>query len=263
MRRAVTPLAVVLAALVASSAGRAVEPSGALPPGREGADPGRDDRRVAEMLAAMLRAGRTVISQAQDAINDPAPGPKGLDGDAVLARSVAIYRRTTGTDPETLPPDSREGRLLRHEMAAIKEVVDANQGTIEAAGTGFKGFIPAVFARLVSESFSRRAEGEATMKVTAPARLVRNRKARPDAWEAAVIDTRFLMPDWPTGKSYEAVVEDAAAPLFRVAVPEYYSASCLGCHGAPKGDLDVTGYPKEGAAVGDLGGVISIKLRRS
>ncbi len=47
----------------------------------------------------------------------------------------------------------------------------------------------------------------------------------------------------------------------RVAVPEYYSQSCLSCHGAPQGELDITGYPREGAAaLGDLGGVISIQL---
>jgi hypothetical protein len=43
-------------------------------------------------------------------------------------------------------------------------------------------------------------------------------------------------------------------------VPEYYAASCLGCHGNPKGTVDMTGYPMEGASLGDLGGVISIKL---
>jgi hypothetical protein len=43
-------------------------------------------------------------------------------------------------------------------------------------------------------------------------------------------------------------------------VPEYYVPSCLTCHGGPAGELDVTGYPKEGAHEGDLGGVISIGL---
>jgi hypothetical protein len=47
-----------------------------------------------------------------------------------------------------------------------------------------------------------------------------------------------------------------------MAVPEYYAASCLSCHGGPKGDIDVTGYPKEGGNEGDLGGVISISLYR-
>ena len=36
--------------------------------------------------------------------------------------------------------------------------------------------------------------------------------------------------------------------------------SCLSCHGEPKGELDITGYPKEGAHEGDLGGIISITL---
>ncbi|ACA17238.1 conserved hypothetical protein [Methylobacterium sp. 4-46] len=250
-KRAVTSFALMLMVVVAAPSAKAID------------DAGRDDRRIAEMLAAMLRAGRTVISQSQDVINDPTARHKGLDGDTVLARSVEVYRQATGMDPGALPAGSREGRLLQYEMAAIKEVVDANQGTINAAGTGFKGFIPAVFARLVSEAFSRRAQGEADMKVTAPLSLVRNRKVRPDAWEAEVIKDRFQAPDWPHGKSYEMIMDDQNGPLFRIAVPEYYTASCLSCHGGPKGDLDITGYPKEGARVGDLGSVISIRLRRS
>jgi hypothetical protein len=34
----------------------------------------------------------------------------------------------------------------------------------------------------------------------------------------------------------------------------------LACHGTPKGSTDITGYPREGFAEGDLGGVISIAL---
>jgi hypothetical protein len=113
---------------------------------------------------------------------------------------------------------------------------------------------------LVSEDFSRRAAGEAEMRATAPLSLVRNRKARPDAWETSVIETRFLNAQWPRGQSYEARVDDAGHTIFRIAVPEYYVASCLSCHGTPRGETDITGYPKEGAALGDLGGVISIKL---
>ena len=49
---------------------------------------------------------------------------------------------------------------------------------------------------------------------------------------------------------------------FRVLVPEYYGAGCLRCHGEPKGEIDVTGYPKEGGKLGDLAGAISITLYR-
>ena len=73
---------------------------------------------------------------------------------------------------------------------AIVEVLDVHQQTINRQGVGFKGFIPAVFGRLVSESFGRRATGLAEMKVTAPAKLIRNSKARADEWEGTVINVR-------------------------------------------------------------------------
>jgi hypothetical protein len=43
-------------------------------------------------------------------------------------------------------------------------------------------------------------------------------------------------------------------------VPEYYVASCLSCHGQPAGEMDITGYPKEGGQEGDLGAAISITI---
>ena len=62
------------------------------------------------------------------------------------------------------------------------------------------------------------------------------------------------------GTPYAATVQQADGTVFRVMVPEYYAASCLACHGTPKGSTDITGYPREGFAEGDLGGVISITL---
>ena len=249
------PLYLVRAAVLAAAVGAAAPAWSQASGDQQG-----EDRRIAGSLAAMLRAGRAVISANQDRINDPALGPKGLDGATVLARSIEIYTKTTGVDPLSLDPSSREGRLLGNEMAAIKEVMDANQASIDAKGTGFKGFIPAVFSRLVGEAFSRRCNGEAEMRVTAPPDLVRNRKSRPDAWELDTITNRFLAPGWPQGQAYDSRVEQEGRPTFRIAVPEYYAQSCLSCHGGPKGQTDLTGYPKEGASLGDLGGVISIKL---
>lgn len=222
--------------------------------------PAGDDAAIAASLAQMLRAARAVISSDQALINDPAKGDKGVTGQVVLAQALKIYHDATGTDAMAVDPQSREGRLLRAQMASVVEVVDANQATINAKGVGFKGFIPAVFARLVNEEFARRAGGEATVKVTAPVNLVRNRRALPDAWERQVIESKFLAPDWQKGKPFEAMVDEAGHPVFRMMAPEYYATSCLSCHGEPKGSLDVTGYPREGAKEGDLGGIISVTL---
>ena len=224
------------------------------------APPADEDTVIAQSLAEMLRDARTVVSNNQDLINNPTLGDKHLTGRVVLDQTVDGYRKATGSDPVASDPSSRQGRLLRAMMAAIGAVTDDNQPTINEKGTAFKGFIPAVFARLVSEDFNQRAKGEAEVKVTAPPELVRNRKARPDAWEADIMKAKLLAVTWPKGQSYSAVVDVNGHPAFRIMVPEYYVGSCLVCHGSPKGEMDVTGYPKEGGKVGDLGAAISITL---
>ena len=89
---------------------------------------------------------------------------------------------------------------------------------------------------------------------------MRNRRARPDAWEVSAIKSYLEKADWPKGKVYSAVDAEDGVRRVRVVVPEYYAESCMSCHGAPKGEVDITGYPKEGGHVGQLGGVISIGL---
>lgn len=221
-----------------------------------------DEVRIALSLAKMLQAGRAVISSNQDLINDPTKGDKGLSGDVVLAKTIQNYEQDTGLHPMQVDPDSKLGRLLRAEMAVIKEVVDENQSFINQEGVGFKAFIPAVFARLVTERLGDKIGEELEIKVTAPPALVRNRKSRPDDWERSIIESKFLSPEWKTGEIFYQEQPNRGRDAFRVMVPEYYAASCLTCHGEPKGEMDITGYPKEGASEGDLGGVISITLYR-
>lgn len=222
----------------------------------------KKDLAIALDLATLLRAARTVVSNNQNLINDAKVGNKGLTGKAVLEKAVASFRKTTGVDPRALGRKSRRGRLLGALMDSIVDVMDENQKLINHKGVGFKGFVPAVFARLVNEHFKERIGHEAEIKVTAPPNLVRNLTARPDAWERHVIKDEFGAADWPKGKIFSANAEKGGRPAFRVLVPEYYSAACLSCHGAPKGAIDITGYPKEGGKLGDLGGAISISLFR-
>ena len=231
-------------------------------PGKTHADE-RDEIEIALSLATMLQSARSVISRNQDLINDPERGDKGLTGEVVLAAAVEAYKAETSQDPTALDPHSRHGRLLRAEMAAIKEVMDESQDLINQEGLAFKGFIPAIFGRLVTERLKEKAAPDLSMKVTAPPELVRNRKSRPDQWEREIIESKFRSPSWSRGQIYYQAQMADGRDAFRVLVPEYYSASCLSCHGGTKGEIDITGYPKEGASEGDLGGVISITLFRS
>lgn len=221
-----------------------------------------DDEEVALNLANLLRSARAVIGAHQDLINDPSGGDKGLSGEVVLEETIARFESLNGFDPRTVEPDSRMGKLFQAQMAAIEEVVDEHQGTINRPDIGFKGFVPAVFARLVNERFKEKVGDQAQIKVTAPLELVRNRGARPDAWEKEHIEAELLDPAWPTGEAFTGVTEQDGREAFRMLVPEYYTEGCLACHGEPKGEIDITGYPMEGGQLDDLGGVISITLFR-
>jgi hypothetical protein len=160
----------------------------------------------------------------------------------------------------SIDPNSRHGKLIRMQMDSISEVIASHQETINRKGVGFKGFIPAVFGRLTNESFGRRAVGLAEMKVTAPPQFIRNAKAKADEWESGVIRDKLLLASWPKDQPFAAEALAKGKTAHRTAVPEYYGASCLGCHGSPQGEIDITGYPKEGGKEGNLGGVISITL---
>jgi hypothetical protein len=243
-RRALGGFALAVVLLSATGGGRAAE----------------DDVGTALSVAELLRGARTVISANQAKINDANLGDKGLTGDVVVDGAVQNVIKATGQDPRKVDPNSEKARLLAAMTAAIEQVMADNQALINKQGTGFKGFVPAVFGRLVTEQFKREANGKAEIKVTAPPALVRNRKASPDAFETNIIRTKFQSAEWEKGKVYSEATTVGKRAATRVLVPEYYGAACLSCHGKPKGEIDITGYPKEGADQGDLGGVISITL---
>ncbi len=218
------------------------------------------DVRLGNALADLLRAGRGVVSASQPLINDPEVGDKGFSGARLIDEAKARYAESTGAPPLSGDMSERDRRLLEAQMLAMQRIVDSHQADINRKGLGFKGFIPAVFARLANEEFAQIAGKEALIRVTAPMDLVRNRKARPDAWERDVVEQKFRSGDWPKGQPYTEAVEYEGRPAFRMLLPEYYRESCLSCHGGPQGETDITGYPKEGGKVGDLGGVISIVI---
>jgi len=220
------------------------------------------DSAIGNKLADMLRASRSVISANQSLINDAAIGDKSFNGIKLVREAETIYAERVGSQLLVDGLSARDRRLLDAQRQAMRLVVDNHQDEINQPGVGFKGFIPAVFARLANEEFVTIAGTEARIRVTAPSALVRNRKARPDPWEKNILETRLLTSDWPTGKSFTEEVEYEGRPAFRMLLPEYYRESCLACHGEPKGEADITNYPKEGGKVGDLAGAISIVIFR-
>ncbi len=62
------------------------------------------------------------------------------------------------------------------------------------------------------------------------------------------------------GKDYWSLTDDGEESVFRYMASLYITKDCLSCHGMPKGEIDVSGFPKDGLVVGDFAGAISLKI---
>jgi hypothetical protein len=217
------------------------------------------DHSIILDLTTLLRAARQVISDRQGLIDEPRAG-KELTADAVIAEAEANYTADSGHPLPALDPTSREGRMLRAELDAIEGVMKQAQPLINDPNRGFKGFVPAVFTYRVAALFTRKVGDLGYLKLTAPREVVRNLANAPDPWEDSVIKGKLAAPDWKKSDFFAEEASLNGKPAYRLLIPEYYEASCLSCHGEPKGASDITGGIKEGGKLGDLGGAISAAI---
>ena len=217
------------------------------------------DHTILLHLTTLLRSGREVVSHHQGLINEQRTG-KDLTAKRVLEETKANYAKATGHPLPSLDRTSTEGRLLQALEDAIQEVMDQAQTSINDPTRGFKGFVPAVFAYRVADSFDQRAGDAAYLKLTAPEELIRHRSNMPDSWEEQIIKTKFQSAEWRKGQLVEGEADLNGKKAYRMLIPEYYQPSCLACHGEPKGATDITGGKKEGRKLGDLGGAVSAAI---
>jgi hypothetical protein len=209
------------------------------------------EEKLARGLAALLVAGRGVVAQNQPLINDAAKGDKGFTAERFGAAVTAEYKAKTGVDLAAPATDKR----LQALFDAQKQVVAEAQPTINLQGMGFKGFTPAVFGRQAAEKFAA-ATGLALKQTS---EKYRNPKNQPDAFETKVLQ-KLGAPGWEKGKGYSEVVTVNGKRSLRYVQPLYIAASCLSCHGDPKGELDVAGRAKEGYREGELRGAVSVTV---
>ena len=212
-----------------------------------------DDIATSESLTTLFRASRKVISVNQGLINDASKGNKGLDGKAVVAMARGNYKEAAGKP-------LAKGKAQKAMLDSVSEIMKEAQDLINQQDVGFKGFLPAIFARRVAGRFSQKMDGSMSIKLTAPKKYVRNRANRPDKWEHDVIENKFKSDGYENGKPFFEIAQSKGKNAFRYILPEYYGESCLGCHGSPKGELDITGGKKEGGVLGELGGAISLAI---
>lgn len=211
-----------------------------------------EEAETSELLIRLVKLGRGVVSEHQELINDPSKSNKGFTGDFLASQVAERFRSATKIDLGRLAGHP-QGNVLLSLLEAEKEVVDDAQVVINKAGVGFKGFLPAVFARKTGEKFYKKTG----IRIKLTGVDYRNPTNRPDEFEADVLKL-FSDSRHPKGQQYAKATMLNGKPVYRLMDPEYASASCLSCHGAPRGERDITGMRKEGWKEGELAGALSI-----
>jgi len=215
---------------------------------------------TARLLAVLLDSGRVVVGRAQPAINNPRLEDKGFTASAFEAQLRREFQARTRHDLHHLAgapmPESAKPLLLRLSFFMQKAVHDV-QPDINKKGIGFKGFIPATFGTQVAHSFSKDT-GLKLRQIGPPGKEPRNPGNKPDDEEELLLYA--VQKNHP--RVGDHIVEQQLTDHrgVRVMLPLFYSRQCLACHGNPKGEVDISGYEKEGFKEGDLGGAISIVL---
>ena len=217
-------------------------------------------RETGRLLAVLLDVGRVVIGHNQLLLNDPTKGNKGFTPEVFAQQTIQAFKERTGHDLanlSTIAVPEMAKPLLERLLDESKKTVASYQMVINMPGIKYKGLIPATFGTETGARFQ--SWSGVYMKQTAPDSLVRNPKNKPDAFESDEMK-KMGEPSFPrVGEQIVSTVMEDGKTM-RVLLPLFYRKDCLICHGSPKGERDVTGYPREGAQEGDLGGVISVKL---
>lgn len=224
------------------------------------AEPIEDASETGRLLAILLDAGRGAIAKNQDLINDASKANKGYTSEVFERQVAEDFQQRTGIalanlEGAQIPLIAKP--LLSRLMQEAKKTIDTYQPVINVPGFAYKGLIPATFGTETATRFQ--SWSGIYLKQTAPSHLVRNPRNKPDDYESASF-SRFSTShsQQVADKVFSEVTDDGK--YVRVLLPLFYKQACLACHGEPKGQRDISGYPREGAKEGELGGAISVKV---
>lgn len=216
---------------------------------------------TARLLAVLLHSGRVVIRRVQATINNPSLEDKGFSSAVFASQLRKEFQARTGHDLWNLAAaqtPERAGLLLVRLAFFMQQAVQEAQPLINQKGIGFKGFIPSTFATRVAEKFSADT-GLSLRHVGRPGVPPRNPNNRPNDQEERALS---IMQQSRPRIGNHVVEQQIGNQAVGILLPLFYIKQCLACHGSPKGQIDISGYEKEGFKEGDLGGAISVMLPR-
>ena len=177
---------------------------------------------------------------------------------ALLAVSlVANIGWTSVNNRAQMENELREkGEVLAQQMDAVWEFMASNQYRLEQISYTADGVYQGLHCAIVGRSIGALFTSESTYTTRFVNFNPRNSADQPDEFESAALDA-FNRGE---GAEYYGITQYEGKEVFRYLAPMRIEENCLDCHGEPAGEIDVTGYAKEGWEIGDVGGAISIVM---
>ncbi|MCA9733626.1 MAG: DUF3365 domain-containing protein [Deferribacteres bacterium] len=225
-----------------------------------------------EMLDVLKESAMTVVDKNQKLFNTNKDGSitnKGIDKEWFAKQSYAQFKKMIAGEGISMKDlvgstDQQQlARVLTGYLAAARIVIARGQDKINTDGDGSnnpKNFYPAVFGRLVADEFLSRTNIKIKQTTSGRGMGARNSHYNsPDAWEQKAL-AKIEAPGWVIKQGFgENVVEDGKK-LYRFIMPLEIKTACLGCHGEPRGQKDISGHTKEGYKLHEVRGGISVTL---
>lgn len=149
-----------------------------------------------------------------------------------------------------------KGLVLTQQLDSTWEFLSINQHRINTSAIGdfdFKGLNCSTAGMSIGVIFAEKNGYKIRYVNTNP----RNSLNEPDPFEKEVLEE--LSNDTAIDSYWELVKEEGQR-YFRYVTPMRIDETCLECHGEPAGEIDISGYAKEGMKIGDLAGAISITM---
>ncbi len=149
-----------------------------------------------------------------------------------------------------------ESRVLVQEMDAVWNFISINQDVINYTFDGeyeYKRLHCAIAGKSVAAFFSQNSDYEIRFTNIEP----RNRHNSPDSYEKHALE---LFADGSGTEYYYGFEDSDEGSVFRYVSAMKVTEHCVECHGTPAGEIDPTGYAKEGWEIGDLAGAVSVTV---
>ncbi|RDB64466.1 histidine kinase [Gordonibacter sp. 28C] len=150
-----------------------------------------------------------------------------------------------------------KGMVLTQQMDAVWEFMASNQYRLEQISYTEDGVYQGLHCAIVGRSIGQLFTSQSSYTTRFVNFNPRNASDQPDEFEAVALDAFYADPEC---REYYQITEFQGEEVFRYSAPMRIEENCLDCHGEPAGEIDVTGYAKEGWKNGDVGGAISIVI---